>query len=191
MIAASICNVSPTVVTYTTNMASQTGLGPTEPPGVALTAARPRDSGESGESDVDPREALELQEIQTREDNELDQSTHSASSGDEYRVVTRRTTSRALAARADARQRHQARKGAWGKLTRFWTHHVTLTVPHKSNRDYFGGLSLSHLVLRSLYLLPPSFGKDISRLYTHISCHYTTRGTCRAAFPFTGGRCSG
>jgi uncharacterized membrane protein YidH (DUF202 family) len=90
---------------------------------------------------VDPREALELQEIQTHEDNEFNDSAASASSGDEYRVVTRRTTSRALAARADASQRRQARKGVWGKLTRFWTHHVTLTVPHKSNRDYFGELS--------------------------------------------------
>ncbi|CAG7919385.1 unnamed protein product [Penicillium olsonii] len=102
-----------------------------EPSGAVLRNVRSRDR------DVveDPREALELQQIQTREDNELNESTASASSGNEYRVVTRRTTSRAVRARADARR--QARKGAWGKLARFWTHHVTLTVPHKSNRDYF------------------------------------------------------
>ncbi|CAG8945936.1 unnamed protein product [Penicillium salamii] len=103
---------------------------PAEPSGAVLRNVGSRDRGVS----EDPREALELQEIQTREDNELNESTASASSGDEYRVVTRRTTSR-IAARAEARR--QARKGAWGKLTRFWTHHVTLTVPHKSNRDYF------------------------------------------------------
>lgn len=108
---------------------------PAEPSGAVLRNVGSRDRGVS----EDPREALELQEIQTREDNELNESTASASSGDEYRVVTRRTTSR-IAARAEARR--QARKGAWGKLTRFWTHHVTLTVPHKSNRDYFGGYSL-------------------------------------------------
>lgn len=108
--------------------------GPERPSGAVLREVRPRDDA----SDVDPRDALELQEIQTHEDDELNYSTASNSSGDEYRVVTRRTTSRALAARADARQHREARKGAWGKLTRFWTHHVTLTVPQKSNRDYFG-----------------------------------------------------
>jgi uncharacterized membrane protein YidH (DUF202 family) len=107
---------------------------PERPTDAVLREVRLRDDT----SDHDPREALELQEIQTYEDNELNGSTPSNSSGDEYRVVTRRTTSHALAARADARQRRQARKGAWGNLTRFWTHHVTLTVAHKSNRDYFG-----------------------------------------------------
>ncbi|CAI7661490.1 unnamed protein product [Penicillium bialowiezense] len=111
-----------------------------EPAGAVLRNIRSRRHGASDASDVsdvDPREALELQNIQTREDNELNDSAGSASSGDEYRVVTRRTTSRVLDARADARRRKQARTGLWGKLTRFWTHHVTLTVPHKSNRDYF------------------------------------------------------
>ncbi|OQE11951.1 hypothetical protein PENFLA_c067G08953 [Penicillium flavigenum] len=102
--------------------------GPRQPSGVILRNARPRDN----DNDMDPREALELQQIQTQEDNELNYSTASASSGDEYRVVTRRTTSR-----ADAQRRQQARKGAWGKLTQLWTHNVTLTVPHKSSRDYF------------------------------------------------------
>lgn len=106
---------------------------PRRPSGAILRNTRPRDNNNLGS-----HEALELQEIQTQEDNELNYSTPSASSGDEYRVVTRRTTSRALASRAAAQQRQQARKGIWGKLTRIWTHNVTLTVPHKSSRDYFG-----------------------------------------------------
>ncbi|KAJ5781218.1 hypothetical protein N7457_006378 [Penicillium paradoxum] len=89
----------------------------------------------SREDNVDP-EAHELQEIQTREDYELENLTPSASSGDEYHIVTRRTTSQALAAQAEARRRRRARQGVWGKFTRFWTHNVTLTVPLKSNRDY-------------------------------------------------------
>jgi hypothetical protein len=101
--------------------------------GVILRNARPRDNDNDNDNDMDPREALELQQTQTQEDNELNYSTASASSGDEYRVVTRRTTSR-----ADAQRRQQARKGTWGKLTQLWTHNVTLTVPHKSSRDYFG-----------------------------------------------------
>jgi hypothetical protein len=107
---------------------------PRRPSGAILRKTRSRDNDNA----LDPHEALELQQLQTHEDNELDYSTPSASSGDEYRVVTRRTTSRSLASRADTQQRRQARKGIWGKLTRIWTHNVTLTVPHKSSRDYFG-----------------------------------------------------
>ncbi|CDM33097.1 hypothetical protein DTO013E5_5712 [Penicillium roqueforti] len=115
-----------------TKVPAQTS-GPRRPSGAILRNTRPR----VNDNIPDPREALELQRIQTREDNELDYSTPSASSGDEYHVVTRRTTARALASRADAERRRQARKGAWGKLTRFWTHNITLTVAHKSSRDYF------------------------------------------------------
>ncbi|KAJ6011654.1 hypothetical protein N7451_003066 [Penicillium sp. IBT 35674x] len=79
----------------------------------------------------DDREALELQEIQTREDNELDYSSPSASSGDEYRVTTRRTISRVTA------QRSHHRTGLWSRICRLWTHNVTLTVPRKSNRDHY------------------------------------------------------
>ncbi|KGO66534.1 protein of unknown function DUF202 [Penicillium italicum] len=106
---------------------------PRRPSGAILRNNQPR----GNDNNLNPHEALELQEIQTHEDNELNYSTPSASSGDEYRVVTRRTTSRALASRAAAQQRQQARKGIWGKVTRIWTHNVTLTVPHKSSRDYF------------------------------------------------------
>ncbi|KAJ5371728.1 hypothetical protein N7517_003734 [Penicillium concentricum] len=114
-----------------TEVPTQTS-GPRRPSGVILRNIRSRN-----DNDLNHHEAHELQEIQTHEDNELYYSTPSASSGDEYRVVTRRTTSRALASRAETRQRRQARKGTWGKLTQFWTHNVTLTVPHKSSRDYF------------------------------------------------------
>ncbi|KAJ6093595.1 hypothetical protein N7486_008884 [Penicillium sp. IBT 16267x] len=79
----------------------------------------------------DHREALELHEIQTREDNELDYSSPSASSGDEYRVTTRRTISRVTTQRA-----HHDRTGLWSRICRLWTHNVTLTVPRKSNRDH-------------------------------------------------------
>ncbi|KAJ5104240.1 hypothetical protein N7532_004769 [Penicillium argentinense] len=79
---------------------------------------------------ADEREALELHEIQTREDDELNYSSPSASSGEEIRVTTRRTRSRASIPATD-------RKGPWGRVCRFWTHHVTLTVPQKSNRDHF------------------------------------------------------
>jgi hypothetical protein len=106
-----------------------------ERPGAVHQNPRPLSAHDS---DTDTREAVELREIQTHEDNQLEESTQSNSSGDEYRVVTRRTTSRAAAARVESRRRRLAKKGAWGAFARFWTHHVTLTVPHKSNRDYFG-----------------------------------------------------
>lgn len=80
-------------------------------------------------------EALELQAIQTHEDNELDYSTPSASSGEEYQPV-RRTTSR-----RSVRRTRVHRTGWWSKIARFWTHHVTLTVPQKSNRDHFGEIN--------------------------------------------------
>ncbi|KAJ5924253.1 hypothetical protein N7466_008440 [Penicillium verhagenii] len=80
----------------------------------------------------DDREALELQEIQTREDDELECSSASASSGDEYRVPTSRIVSRVTTQRS-----HHNRTGLWSRICRFWTHHVTLTVPRKSNRDHY------------------------------------------------------
>lgn len=142
--------------------------GPAESTGAVLRNIPPRHDNASDPSDVDPREALELQNIQTREDNELDDSAGSASSGDEYRVVTRRTTSRALDARADARRRKQARTGAWGKLTRFWTHHVTLTVPHKSNRDYFGGFQRDVVLPFTPMLITSKLWRGrSSRTYAH------------------------
>ncbi|OQE41928.1 hypothetical protein PENCOP_c004G07434 [Penicillium coprophilum] len=92
------------------------------------------DSGPTPARDTrnDDREALELHSIQTQEDNELDYSTPSASSGDEHHMPTRRTPSR-----ADSRHSRKVRKGVWGWICRFWGRNVILTVPQKSNRDYF------------------------------------------------------
>ncbi|KAF7719058.1 Uncharacterized protein PECH_000240 [Penicillium ucsense] len=76
-------------------------------------------------------EALELQEIQTREDDEqLNYSSASASSGEEYRVTTRTVS------RSSAQRPPPDRKGAWKVVHRFWTHHVAIIVPQKSNRDH-------------------------------------------------------
>jgi hypothetical protein len=81
-----------------------------------------------------PTETLELQRIQTREDDEqLNYSSASASSGEEYRMTTTRTASR-----SSVRRPRPERKGAWKKVCSFWNHNVTLTVPQKSNRDHLG-----------------------------------------------------
>lgn len=111
-----------------------------EPPNALLTDSRPT----SAPDRFDPREALELHEIQTHEDNQLDLSDPSASSGEEY--VARRTASHTSRASRVSRE-VQPRKGVWGQTCRFWNRHVILTVPQKSNRDHFGRcLSLSYPV---------------------------------------------
>ncbi|KNG83249.1 hypothetical protein ANOM_009059 [Aspergillus nomiae NRRL 13137] len=85
-----------------------------------------------GEDRVE-RDALELHEIETQLDHELNCSTPSISSG-EYRITTRRTASRT----SQRTERSRApRKGLVGKIERFWTRNVVLTVPQKSNRDHF------------------------------------------------------
>ncbi|KXG54632.1 protein of unknown function DUF202 [Penicillium griseofulvum] len=101
---------------------------PEDPPNAIVTDSRPT----SARTHNDDREALELHSIQTQEDNELDYSTASASSGDEQHMPTRRTPSR-----ADSRRSRAPRKGLWGRICRFWGRNVILTVPQKSNRDYF------------------------------------------------------
>ncbi|CAG8889752.1 unnamed protein product [Penicillium egyptiacum] len=102
---------------------------PEEPPNAILTDSRPTSPRDTRDDD---REALELQTIQTREDDELDYSTASGSSGDEHHVPTNRITSQ-----ADSQRRREARKGLWGKICRVWTRNVIITVPQKSNRDHF------------------------------------------------------
>jgi hypothetical protein len=109
-------------------------LDPERPASAVLRDARPPSPRDRESDREDDREAIELREIQTQEDHELDYSLASASSGEEYRVA-RRTTSR----RSVRRPRVQ-RKGGWQKICRFWTHNVTLTVPQKSNRDHLGEL---------------------------------------------------
>ncbi|KAJ5625462.1 hypothetical protein N7510_001771 [Penicillium lagena] len=105
---------------------------PERPSTAVVRDSRPRSSHDSSSHD-DQREALELHEIQTREDDELDYSSPSASSGEEYR----QPPSRRIVSHASIRQARESRKGLWGKITRFWTRHVTLTVSQKSNRDHF------------------------------------------------------
>ncbi|OQE02818.1 hypothetical protein PENVUL_c038G01734 [Penicillium vulpinum] len=102
---------------------------PDEPPNAILTDSRPTPAHDTRNDD---RHALELHSIQTHEDNELDYSSPSASSGDEHHMPMRRTPSR-----ADSRRARKDRKGTWGWICRFWSRNVTLTVPQKSNRDYF------------------------------------------------------
>lgn len=107
------------------------------PPTAAWREPRPRSSRSSAESHLE-LEALELHEIQTREDDELDYSTASASSGDD---APRRTIRRTISRPSD----RPSRQGLWGQLTRFWGRHVTLTVPQKTNRDHYGkNLSILH-----------------------------------------------
>jgi hypothetical protein len=85
----------------------------------------------------DGRESLELRELQTREDEEqLGYSSPSASSGEEYRVTTRRRSSTSTTVRRA--QTPRKGKDPLSRLARFWTRHVTLTVPQRSNRDHFG-----------------------------------------------------
>ncbi|KAJ5400283.1 hypothetical protein N7465_010772 [Penicillium sp. CMV-2018d] len=109
---------------------------PEQPSNAILTDSRP--TADTRDND---HEALELQTIQTQEDNDLDYSTASGSSGDERHVSTHRTTSQ-----ADSQRRREARKGLWGKICRFWTRQVIITVPQKSNRDHFGTLYGRHPV---------------------------------------------
>ncbi|KAJ5770623.1 uncharacterized protein N7511_002674 [Penicillium nucicola] len=105
---------------------SSNNFVPGEPPNAVLTDSRPISARR------DDREALELHQIQTHEDNQLDYSDPSASSGDEYRVTTsRRTTSRVSA------HGGEAGKSLWSQIKRFWGRHVILTVAQKSNRDHF------------------------------------------------------
>ncbi|EKV05125.1 hypothetical protein PDIG_38240 [Penicillium digitatum PHI26] len=109
---------------------------PEESPTAILTDSRP-----TPDTRDDDREALELHSIQTHEDNELDCSTPSGSSGDEHPVSTHQTASQ-----AGSRRRREAHNGLWGQICRFWTRHVIITVPQKSNRDHFGTLFSGYAV---------------------------------------------
>lgn len=85
-------------------------------------------------NDDDDRDALELHEIETHEDDVESWSSGSISSG-EYRVTTRRTISRSSQRTEPA---PKLRTGFWGRVQRFWTRNVVMTVPQKNNRDHFG-----------------------------------------------------
>lgn len=105
---------------------------PGEPSNAVLSDSRPTPAHDTRTDDRDP---LELHQIQTHEDDEIDSSAPSASSGDEYRMTTRRTTSRQISQRE-----LEGRNGLWSRICRGWNRNVTLIVPQKSNRDYFGML---------------------------------------------------
>ncbi|OOQ86851.1 hypothetical protein PEBR_19846 [Penicillium brasilianum] len=103
---------------------------------VSASMANARESSTPRAEIPDGRESLELRELQTREDEEqLGYSSPSASSGEEYRVTTRRRSSTSTT----VRRAQPPRKGKdpISRLARFWTRHVTLTVPQRSNRDHF------------------------------------------------------
>ncbi|RAL07261.1 DUF202 domain-containing protein [Aspergillus homomorphus CBS 101889] len=97
------------------------------PAETAVNTGESRHESQSVDSD---RDAFELQNISTQEGDEAGFSTGSISSG-EYRVRTIRTVSRA------SQRSRETRKGPWGRLERFWTRNVVLTVPQRSNRDHF------------------------------------------------------
>ncbi|RAL02538.1 DUF202 domain-containing protein [Aspergillus ibericus CBS 121593] len=99
---------------------------PTPPATLPTTQPRPDDDNDST-SELD---ALELREIATQGDDEAGFSTESISSG-EYRIRTQRTVSRPV------HTSRETSKGVWGRIRRFWTRNVVLTVPQKSNRDHF------------------------------------------------------
>ncbi|KAE8350332.1 hypothetical protein BDV28DRAFT_139317 [Aspergillus coremiiformis] len=83
--------------------------------------------------DYRERDAVELHEIETQQDNEVASSTVSISSGED-RVTTRRATSRT----SQRTERSRApRKGLVGKIQRFWSRNIVLTVSQKNNRDHF------------------------------------------------------
>ena len=106
------------------------------PPDSDSTSIPVEESRPQSPSDADnaEREAIELREIQTREDDELDLSSASISSG-EYRVENPpRSRSRPASVQTTANDS----KGPFGRVRSFWTRHVVLTVPQKKNRDFFG-----------------------------------------------------
>ena len=99
---------------------------------IPVEESRPRSPSSADNAE---REAIELQEIQTREDDELDLSSASISSG-EYRVENPQRSGPARPASIQTTPSDS--KGPFKYVREFWTRHVVLTVPQKKNRDYFG-----------------------------------------------------
>ncbi|KAL2813459.1 hypothetical protein BDW59DRAFT_31168 [Aspergillus cavernicola] len=96
------------------------------PESSSQTRTSPVSSSPCNCDDLDP-DFLELHEIETQHE---DESIGSLSSG-EYRIVTRRTVSRA------SQSSRLPREGVLGSIQRFWTRNVVLTVQQKRNRDHF------------------------------------------------------
>lgn len=159
---------TPTLTMTGTSVQAQ---DPDRPPAAVLREVRAPDNR------GDDREALELQEIQTHEDNELDYSTPSASSGEEPQL-SRQTTRRSV------RRPRVHRKGWWNKIARFWTHQVTLTVPQKSNRDHLGEIGFLPTVCGvHIDRRRSSARKNIPRLHPHLRHDRHARSPDSAALP--------
>lgn len=85
-----------------------------------------------------PREATELDEI--RRLSTASTSEGSLSSG-EYRVPSRHSGATTTTTTADTQERrNRQKKTKWvpESVRRFWARNITLEVPQKGNRDYFG-----------------------------------------------------
>ncbi|RAH39928.1 DUF202 domain-containing protein [Aspergillus brunneoviolaceus CBS 621.78] len=104
---------------------------PNPPTETAVNTAEHRRERHS--DDDSDRDAFELRNVSTQDVDEAGFSTDSISSG-EYRVRTLRTVSQVT---TQTQRSRESRKGAWGRLERFWTRNVVLTVPQRSNRDHF------------------------------------------------------
>ncbi|PYH41251.1 DUF202 domain-containing protein [Aspergillus saccharolyticus JOP 1030-1] len=100
------------------------------PPAQAAAVNTGEHHRESQSDDDSDRDAFELRNVSTQDVDEAGFSTDSISSA-EYRVRTLRTVSQA------SQRSRESRKGPWGRLERFWTRNVVLTVPQRSNRDHF------------------------------------------------------
>lgn len=114
----------------TSNRPDPTAGPDPEPSSHSNTSSRsPRSSSsDTSDPDLDRENNLELHQIETQRN---DDSGASISSG-EYRVTTQRTVSRT------SQRSRSPRKGVLGRIQRFWTRNVVLTVGQKKNRDYFG-----------------------------------------------------
>jgi hypothetical protein len=145
------------------------------------------DSHDNDCNELDP-DNLELHEIETQHD---DDSIWSISSG-EYRITTRRTVSRT----SQGSRRH--REGVIGSIQRFWLRNVSLTVPQKKNRDYFGESSVALWSMTfteagkegiesentaDTGMIAVSSRTNIPRIHTHIGHPSHARGPHRAALP--------
>jgi hypothetical protein len=83
-----------------------------------------------------PREATELDEIRRLS---TESSSEGSLSSGEYRVPSRQSGVTTTTADSQERRNRQ-KKTRWvpNSVRRFWARNVTLEVPHKGNRDYFG-----------------------------------------------------
>lgn len=108
----------------------------------------------------DEREATELHEISSTPHHDLSSPSTASFSSEEYGTGSRRPRSRPSSVRSSVKSEHSM----FPELRKFWSHHVSLVVSHKKNRDYFG-MSQNSYLLFSLIVQPPSvFVLDDKRL---------------------------